>query len=246
MNEWITLAATLFRQDESTLRQLSTQTLLKDVTAQSETAVSLVKALAEIKLPPITLTDAVPHLCSVALDLREHSATVSKLTDIPAFLGDWHQGPLATDPQRIATALAWLRQIIQTETLPHAIKVWALSASTAQRVLEITERVQAITKAIDGWRAAMTPLNEVLVFGSYTAPMSQNNLGRSVAVILSQLDAAIEAVPSLMPWYHLHESERDIEQAGGKSLWEWCREHQLKVEAIEKAAQLGFINPANR
>jgi very-short-patch-repair endonuclease len=61
-------------------------------------------------------------------------------------------------------------------------------------------------------------------------------------MILSHLDAAIEAVPSLLPWYHLHESERDIEQAGGKSLWEWCREHHLKVEAIEKAAQLGFTN----
>ena len=242
MNEWMALSSTLFRQDEATLRQLSTQTLRKDVTTQAETAVSLVKAIAEIKLPPSTLTDAVPHLCSVALTLREHAATISKLTAKPAFLGDWHQGLLATDPQRIANAIAWLRLIIEADALPHAIKVWALSASTAQRVLEVTERVQTITKAIDGWRAAMSPLAEVFVFDSYTAPMSQNNLGRSVAMILSQLDAAIEAVPSLLPWYHLHESERGIEQAGGKSLWEWCREHHLNVEAIEKAAQLGFSN----
>ena len=242
MNEWMALSSTLFRQDESILRQLSTQTLRKDVATQAEIALSLVKAIAEIKLPPSTLTDAVPHLCSVALTLREHAATISKLTAKPAFLGDWHQGLLATDPERIANAIAWLRLIIEADVLPHAIKVWALSASTAQRVLEVTERVQTITKAIDGWRACMSPLAEVFVFDSYTAPMSQNHLGRSVTVILSQLDAAIEAVPSLLPWYHLHESERGIEQAGGKSLWEWCREHHLNVEAIEKAAQLGFSN----
>ncbi len=242
MNEWMALSSTLFRQDEATLRQLSTQTLRKDVSTQAETAVSLVKAIAEIKLPPSTLSDAVPHLCSVALTLREHAATISKLTAKPVFLGDWHQGLLATNPQRIANAIAWLRLIIEADALPHAIKVWALSASTAQRVLEVTERVQTITKAIDGWRAAMSPLAEVFVFDSYTAPMSQNNLGRSVTMILSQLEAAIEAVPSLLPWYHLHESERGIEQAGGKALWEWCREHHLNGEAIEKAAQLGFSN----
>jgi hypothetical protein len=236
MNEWMALASTLFRQDEATLRQLSTQTLRKDVTTQAESAVSLVKAIAEIKLPPSTLTDAVPHLCSVALALREHAATVSKLTAKPAFLGDWHQGLLATDPQRIANAIAWLRLIIEADALPHAIKVWVLSASTAQRVLEVTERVQTITKAIDGWRAAMSPLAEVFVFDSYTAPMSQNNLGRSVAMILSQLDAAIEAVPSLLPWYHLHESESGIEQAGGKALWEWCREHHLLIRHKERTS----------
>ncbi len=242
MNEWMALASTLFRQDEATLRQLSTQTLRKDVSTQAETAASLVKALAELKLPPTTLTDSVPHLCSVALTLREHAATVSELTAKPIFLGDWHQGLLATDSQRIANAIAWLRQIIDVEALPQALKVWVLSASTAQRVLEVTERVQSITEAIDGWRTAMAPLAEIFFFDSYTAPMSQNNLGRSVSMILSQLDAAMEAVPSLLPWYHLHESERAIEQAGGKFLWEWCREHQLKVEAIEKAAQLGFAN----
>jgi very-short-patch-repair endonuclease len=242
MNEWMALSSTLFQQDEATLRQLSTQTLSKDVSTQVETAASLVKALAELKLPPTTLTDSVPHLCSVALTLREHAATVSELTAKPTFLGDWHQGLLATDLQRIANAIAWLRQIIDVEALPHALKVWAFSASTVQRVLEVAERVQTITKAIDGWREAMSPLAEVFVFDSYTAPMSQNNLGRSVGMILSQLDAAMEAVPSLLPWYHLHESERAIEQAGGKSLWEWCREHHLKVEAIEKAAQLGFSN----
>jgi very-short-patch-repair endonuclease len=242
MNEWMALSSTLFRQDEATLRQLSTQTLRKDVSTQAETAVSLVKAIAEIKLPLSTLTDAVPHLCSVALTLREHAAAISKLTAKPVFLGDWHQGLLATNPQRIANAIAWLRLIIEADALPHAIKIWALSASTAQRVLEVTERVQTITKAIDGWRAAMSPLAEVFVFDSYTAPMSQNNLGRSVTMILSQLDSAMEAVPSLLPWYHLHESERGIEQVGGKALWEWCREHHLNGEAIEKAAQLGFSN----
>jgi very-short-patch-repair endonuclease len=242
MNEWMALSSTLFRQDEATLRQLSTQTLRKDVSTQAETAVSLVKAIAEIKLPLSTLTDAVPHLCSVALTLREHAAAISKLTAKPVFLGDWHQGLLATNPQRIANAIAWLRLIIEADALPHAIKIWALSASTAQRVLEVTERVQTITKAIDGWRAAMSPLAEVFVFDSSTAPMSQNNLGRSVTMILSQLDSAMEAVPSLLPWYHLHESERGIEQVGGKALWEWCREHHLNGEAIEKAAQLGFSN----
>ncbi len=242
MNEWVSLASTLFRQDEATLRQLSTQTLRKDVTTQAETAVSLVKAIAEIKLPPSTLTDAVPHLCSVALTLREHADTVSELTAKPAFLGEWHQGLLATDSQRIAHAIAWLRLIIEAEALPHPIKVWALSTSTVQRSLEVTERVQSITKAIDCWRAAMAPFAEVFFFDSYTAPMSQNNLGRNVTMILSQLDAAIESVPSLLPWYHLRESERDIEQVGGKSVWEWCREHHLNVEAIEKAAQLGFSN----
>jgi very-short-patch-repair endonuclease len=240
MNEWMVLASTLFQQEEATLRQLSTQTLSKNVDQQAETATSLVQALAKVKLPPSTQSNALPHLCSVALKLREHADTVSKLTASPDFLGDWHQSLLATDPLRTATALGWLRQLIETEALPHAIKVWALSASTYQRVLELTERVQAITKAIDGWRAAMTPLSVVFAFDSYTAPMSPNNLGRSVTMILSQLDAAIEAVPSLLPWYHLHESERDIEQAGGKSLWEWCREHHLNVEAIEKTAQFGF------
>lgn len=242
MNEWMVLASTLFRQEEATLRQLSTQTLSKDVTQQAETSTSLVQALEKVKLPPSTPCNAVPHLCSVALKLREHADKVSELTASPSFLGDWHQGLLATDPIRTAAALGWLRQLIETESLPHAIKVWALTASTSQRVLELTERVHVITKAIDGWRVAMTPLSEVFAFESYTAHMSPNYLGRSVTMILSQLDAAIEAVPSLLPWYHLHESERDIEQAGGKSLWEWCREHHLKVEAIEKAAQLGFTN----
>ena len=242
MNEWMAFAETLFRQDGSTLRQLSTQTLIRDVTAQAEASTNLVKALAEIKLPPSTLIDAVPHMCSVALELREHAATVSKLTASPAFLGDWHQGLLATDPQRIATAIAWLRQLIETESLPHAIKVWAVSASTSQRVLEVTEGIKSITNAIDGWQTSMAPLAEVFSFYSYTAPMSRNYLARSVALILSHLDSAIEAVPSLTPWYQLNESERGIEQAGGKSLWEWCREHHLKVEAIEKAAQLGFSN----
>jgi len=242
MNEWMVLASTLFRQEEATLRQLSTQTLSKDLNQQAETATSLVQALEKVKLPPSTQSNAVPHLCSVALKLREHADTVSKLTASPSFLGVWHQGLLATDPIRTAAALGWLRLLIETETLPHAIKVWALTASTSQRVLELTERVDVITKAIDGWRLAMTPLSEVFAFESYTAHMSPNNLGRSVTMILSHLDAAIEAVPSLLPWYHLHESERDIDQAGGKLLWEWCRELHLKVEAIEKAAQLGFTN----
>ena len=242
MNEWMVLASTLFRQEEATLRQLSTQTLSKDVSQQAETAASLVQVLEKVKLPPSTQSDAVPHLCSVALKLREHADTVSKLTASPSFLGDWHQGLLATDPIRIAAALGWLRQFIEAETLPYAIKVWALTASTSQRVLELTERVYDITKAIDGWRLAMTPLSDVFVFESYTADMSPNNLGRSVTIILSHIDAAIEAVPSLLPWYHLHESERDIERAGGNSIWEWCRVHHLKVEAIEKAAQLGFTN----
>lgn len=88
----------------------------------------------------------------------------------------------------------------------------------------------------------MAPLSDLLAFDSCTAPMSADYLGRNVSLILSQLDVAIEAVPSLLPWYHLHESESDIEQAGGKSLWEWCREHNLNVEVIEKAAQLGFVN----
>jgi very-short-patch-repair endonuclease len=242
MNEWMVLASTLFRQEEATLRQLSTQTLSKDVNQQAETATRLVQALEKVKLPPSTQSNAVPHLCTISLKLREHAETVSKLTASPSFLGDWHQGLLATDLTRTAAAIGWLRLLIETETLPHAIKVWALTTSTSQRILELTEHVQVITKAIDGWRLAMTPLSELFAFESYTAHMSPNNLGRSVTMILSHLDAAIEAVPSLLPWYHLHESERDIEQAGGKSLWEWCREHHLKVEAIEKAAQLGFTN----
>ncbi len=242
MNEWMVLASTLFRQEEATLRQLSTQTLSMDVTQQAETSTSLVQALANVKLPPSTQSNAVPHLCSVALKLREHADTVSKLTASPSFLGDWYQGLLATDPIRTTTALDWLRHLIETEALPHAIKVWALSASTTQRVLELNERVHVTTKAIGGWREAMNPMSEALAFDSPTAQMSPNNLGRSVTMILSQLDAAIEAVPFLLPWYHLQESERDIEQAGGKSLWEWCREHHLKVEAIEKAAQLGFTS----
>ncbi len=240
--EWMALASKLFRQDEATLRQLSTQTLQSDVTAQAKTAESLIKAIAEINLPPDTLVGAVPHLCSVALTLRDHAATVSKLVASPAFLGEWHQGLLATDTQQIAASLAWLRQIIEIEALPHAIKIWMLSEATSQRAQEVVERVGSITKTIDDWRSAMTPLTEVFAFDSYTALMSQNNLGRSITLLLSHLDAAIEAVPSLMAWYHLRESERDIEHAGGKSLWEWCREHHLNVEAIEKAAQLGFIN----
>lgn len=242
MNEWMVLASTLFRQEEATLRQLSTRTLLQDVTQQADTATSLAQALERVKLPRSTQTDAVPHLCSIALKLREHSDTVSKLASRPSFLGDWHQGLLATDPKRIATAVAWLQQFIETEALPQAVKVWALTSETAQRVLELTERVHGIAKAIDGWRAAMTPLSEILVFDSHNAQMSPDNLERSVTMILSQLDAATEAVPSLLPWYHLHESEREIEQAGGRSLWEWCREHHLKVEAIEMVAQLGFTN----
>lgn len=242
MNEWMVLASTLFRQEEATLRQLSTLTLREDVTQQAETASSLVKALEKIKFHPSTQSNAVPHLCSVALMLRKHADKISKLTANPSFLGDWHQGLLATDPVRTTAALGWLRQLIEAKELPHAIKVWALTASTAQRVLELTECVHIITKAIDGWQLAMSPLSEVFAFESYTAHMSPNNLGRTVMMILSHLDAAIEAVPSLLPWYHLHESERDIERAGGKSLWEWCREHHLKVEAIEKASQLGFTN----
>jgi hypothetical protein len=201
-----------------------------------------VKALASVKLPGITLSSAVPQLCTIALKLRDHAASVSKLTAIPSFLGDWHQGMLASDPQRVASAIAWLRQIIENEALPQAVKVWILSSSTSQRVLEVTEHIKYITKAIDGWRTAISPLADVFTFDSYNAPMSQNNLGRSVTVILSDLDAAIEAVPYLLPWYHLHESEREIEKAGGKSLWEWCRDYHLNVEAIEKAAQLGFKN----
>lgn len=242
MNEWMALASTLFRQDEATLRQLSTQTLSRDLSTQAETAVSLVEAIAEVKLPVTTFTDAVPHLCSVTLTLRDHAATVLKLTAKSTFLGEWHQGLLATDANRIGNAVGWLQQIIEAEGLPHAIKVWALSASTAQRVMEVTERIETITKAIDGWRAAMAPLTEAFTFDSDTAAMSPNSLGRSVSLILSQLDGAIEAVPSLMPWYHLHESEREIEKAGGKSIWEWCRERHLNVEAIEKCAELGFSN----
>ena len=242
MDEWIALASTLFQQEGATLRQLSIQTLSKDVNQQAEIATSLVKSLEKIKMPASTRCNDVPNLCSVALKLRGYADTVSKLTNSPSFLGDWHQGLLATDPIRIDVALGWLRQLIEMEDLPHAVKVWALAETTSQRVLRLNERICGITKSIDKWRLAMTPLSDVFAFESYTAHMSPNHLGRSVTMILSHLAAALEAVPSLLSWYHLRQSERDIDRAGGKSLWEWCRENHLKVEEIEKAAQLGFAN----
>lgn len=242
MKEWMSLASTLFRQDEATLRQLSTQTLRNDVTTQAEVASSLVKALAEIKLPPTTPTDSVPYLCSVALTLRDYAATVSKLTANPKFLGDWHQGILATDSKRIADALEWLQNLISLDALPHQAKVWLLSSATALRVKELVEHIEEITSKVDCWRATMTKLSKILPIYSSTALTSPNNLERSVSDVLKHTEAALRAIPLILPWYQLRQSELAIEKAGGKALWEWCCEYNLNVYATEKAAQVSFSN----
>ena len=242
VNEWMVLACTLFRQEEATLRQLSSQTLIKDVTQQAETATSLVQALAKVKLPPSTRSNAVPHLCSVALKLREHAAAVSKLIVNPKFLGDWHQGLLATDTKRIADALEWLQNLINLDALPHEAKVWLLSSATAQRVKELVEHIEEITNKMNCWRATMTKLSKILPIYSSTALTSPNNLGRSVSDVLRHTDAALQAISLLLPWYQLRQSELEIERAGGKALWEWCCEHRLNIDATEKAARLGFSN----
>ncbi len=241
-NEWIFLASTLFRQEESTLRQLSTQTLSRDLNQQAEIATSLVRSLEKVKLSPNTESNAVPYLCSVALKLREHANTVLKLAARPNFLGDWHQGLLATDPIRVANALGWLRILVEARGLPHAIKVWALTESTSQRVLELVERIRGIAEAIEGWQIRMSPLSEIFAVESTDAHISPKNLCRSVTETLSHLEEGIEAVSSLLPWYHLHESEQEIDKAGGKSLWEWCRQHNLDLGAIENVARLAFAN----
>lgn len=242
VDKWMATASTLFRQEEATLRQLSSETLISDVTRQAELTTSLVQTIEKVQLLRSTQSSAVPSICSTAIRLREHAATVLRLASRPNFLGDWHQGLLATDPRRTASAISWLRQLIETEYLPDAVKVWCLTASTSKRVLELTQHINQITKAIDGWKQAMAPMSEIFDFDSETAQMSTNSIGRRVTMILSQIDDAIEAIPSLLPWYHLHQSERDIHLAGGKLFWDWCRDRNLKVEVIEKAAQFAFFS----
>ena len=242
MNDWMFLASTLFHQDEATLRQLSTQTLYEDISQQAEIARKLEDTIAKVNLPLTTECNAVPHLCSVAITLREHAKSIAELTANPGFLGDWHQGLLATNPQRTANSLQWLRNIIETESLPHAVKVWLLSEETSQRILELTDDINTISKAIRGWQNAMMPLSNLFTFVSPDVPISPNNHKQCVGQVLALIDAAIAAVPKLQQWYHLCESERKIDQAGGKSLWQWCREHGLSGEATQKAAEVSFSN----
>ncbi len=241
-NEWIALASILFRQDESTLRQISTQTLSVDVGQQAEISTRLFNAISAVKFPPSTPIKRVVQLCDSALNLREHAAAIAKLTSNQDFLGNWYQGLLATDPQKTIAAVSWLRKLIEAETIPQKVKVWALSATTGQRVLEVTERIQNVTKAIDDWQTALASLTELFSLESHSAAISPNNLERNVNAIISQLEAAVEAVPALLQWYHLNESEREIKQAGGQALWEWCRKNNLSNEAIETAAKLSFSN----
>lgn len=241
-NEWMALAETLFCQDEATLRQLSTQMLSDDVCAQAQIATALVNDLAGVNFPGTTETRAVPDLCNKAMELRRHASNILKLTENHEFLGSWHEGLLATDDKRISDAIVWYKQILGAQRLPSTIKVWLLSAATNQRTTEVIRCVQNITRAIQAWRDAMMPLSDILAFHDYAAPMSANHLERSAVMVLRDVEAALKAIPVLMNWYHLQESERQIDKVGGKTLWEWCRKSRLGVDAIEKAAHLAFVN----
>lgn len=238
--EMLSLSAVLFQQDEATLQQLATKSLIRDAEIQANSASAITANISEIELPGATRRSDVPSLCDAALMLRQQKREVALLVADQEFLGSLHQGLLATDASVVESALCWISGIIATLGLPEELKRWILSEAPAFRASEIINGVNEIVCKIEGWKGTLRNLEEILLIESSEAALSVENLSRTSCTILSQIESAIETTSSLAPWYQLRESEREIEALGGGTLWRWCEEQHIESRSVENAAMFAF------